>query len=217
MEKHVLTVGSFAVNCTILSEDDRAYLVDPGQEADRLVAELEKRALHPVAILLTHAHFDHIGAVPELQRRYPGLPVYLGEADHAVITHPFNAYPPDYPAIAKPSDLRPATDLQRLLPSVRVIDTPGHTPGGVCYYFAEDRRLLSGDTLFARSIGRTDLPGGSLTTLAASLEVLKQLPDETEVIPGHGDLTTIGNERRHNPFLKEPQEEIRPPKSEGLS
>ena len=202
MEKHVLSVGSFEVNCTILSDGDRAYVVDPGQEAERIIAALDKLALKPVAILLTHAHFDHVGAVPELQRRYPGLPVYLGAADHAVITHPFNAYPPDYPAITKPNDLRSATDLQQVLPSVRVIDTPGHTPGGVCYYFADDHRLLSGDTLFAGSIGRTDLPGGNLTTLAASLALLKELPDETEVIPGHGGFTTIGAEKRHNPFLK---------------
>jgi len=190
-------VGSFGVNCTILAFGEKAWIVDPGQEADRIAAELERHKLVPEAILLTHAHFDHIGAVPELQARYPGLHVYLGAADQPLLTHPLNQMPPDYPPIAAPANLIAAEELS----GVTVISTPGHTPGGVCYWFPEEKLLLAGDTLFAGSVGRTDLPGGDWATLMASLEKLKALPEETMVIPGHGMTTTIGRELSANPYL----------------
>jgi glyoxylase-like metal-dependent hydrolase (beta-lactamase superfamily II) len=200
MQKSTLEVGTFEVNCTILSWEDKAWIADPGMEAARIAAMLQKRNLTPEAILLTHAHFDHIGAVPELQARWPGLPVYIHPEDEKVLTHPLNNFAPDYPPIAKPQNIKDARSLAGRH-GLAVIETPGHTPGGVCYHFPEERLLLSGDTLFAGSIGRTDLPGGDYATLKASLVKLTALPDDTEVIPGHGRFTTIGIEKDSNPFL----------------
>lgn len=198
-----LEVGAYAVNCTILSVDGKAWIVDPGSEGLLIAAQLKKLALEPDGILLTHGHFDHIGAVNDLQRRFPGLPVYVGEKDIPVLTHPFNQMPPDYPAITKPTDLVGLKEDDAIdgLPGVQVIATPGHTPGGVCYHFPERKLLLSGDTLFAGSVGRTDFPGGDMATLMASLAKLVKLPNDTVVIPGHGPQTTIGDEKSSNPFL----------------
>ncbi len=207
MERLTVQVGSFEVNCSILSEGGRAWIVDPGQEAARLLALLAERSLKPEAILLTHAHFDHISAVARLQATFPDLPVLVHPKDIAVIAHPFNQYPPEYPPVPMPKNVRDLADLSSLggLSDLEAIETPGHTPGGVCYYlphFSSSPLLLSGDTLFAGSIGRTDLPGGSLSTLSESLKKLADLPSETVVVPGHGPETTIGEERRSNPFLR---------------
>lgn len=200
MERLTIQVGPYEVNCSILADAGLAWIVDPGQEAERIAAMLADRGLEPAAVLLTHAHFDHIGGVPGLQKAFPGLPVYVHPKDQPVLTHPMNQLPPDYPAIGLPKNLADATTLAER--GVRVIETPGHTPGGVCYYFPDEALLLSGDTLFAGSIGRTDLPGGDLPTLAESLKKLANLPGDTLVIPGHGPHTTIAAEKRVNPFLR---------------
>lgn len=197
MERQILQVGTFEVNCVLLAQHGRAWIVDPGADVGRIVALLEKSALTPELILLTHAHFDHVGGVPDLQRHFPGLPVYIHPLDAQILAHPLNAFPPDYPPISEPSNIRDCRDLE----GVTVIETPGHTPGGCCYFFPEDKLLLSGDTLFAGSVGRTDFPGGDMPTLMKSLEKLAALPDETLVIPGHGPQTTIGREKRGNPYF----------------
>ena len=210
MKRETLEVGPYGVNCTILSEDGRAILVDPGAEADRLAAALARDRLTPDAVLLTHAHFDHIGGIPALLERFPALPVLVGAADVPVLTHPLNQVPPDYPPIPRPPTLVTPESRATLAPfapggwlaGLEVIDTPGHTPGGVCYCLPSERLLLSGDTLFAGSVGRTDFPGGDMATLRASLRKLAALPDDTLVIPGHGPFTTIGAEKRCNPFLR---------------
>ena len=208
MKRTTIQVGSFEVNCTILSENGQAWIVDPGNEGERILALLARENLTPAAILLTHAHFDHIGAIPALQAAFPDLPVYANEPDHAMFGHPMNQLPPDYPPVAKPKGLRGLGGL-RGLEGLEVIETPGHTPGGVCFLFNSSQPsqpssplLLSGDTLFAGSVGRTDLPGGDMATLMDSLKKLTALPDDTLVIPGHGPFTSIAAERRGNPFLQ---------------
>ena len=203
MERLTIQVGSFDVNCSILSEAGKAWIVDPGQEADRIVALLEKKGLEPAAILLTHAHFDHIGGVPGLLARYPDLPVFVHEKDTVMFGHPMNQLPPDYPSTGSLKGLKSLRGLRSIEGlEVEIIETPGHTPGGVCYHFPAAKLLLSGDTLFAGSVGRTDLPGGDMATLMDSIRKLTSVPDDTLVIPGHGPHTTIAAEKAGNPFLQ---------------
>ena len=203
MERTTIQVGGFEVNCSILSENGKAWIVDPGQEGERIVRLLAEKKLTPAAILLTHAHFDHIGAVPSLQAAFPGLKVYLHENDVEVFTHPMNQLPPEYQPIDKLRGRADAMDLRQVEGlDVEVIETPGHTPGVVCYHFPAAKLLLTGDTLFAGSVGRTDLPGGDMATLMDSLQKLVALPDDTRVVPGHGMETTIAAEKRGNPFLQ---------------
>ena len=192
MQINLLQVGSFEVNCVILTKAERAWIVDPGAEPGRIAAFLEARHLKPAAILLTHAHFDHIGGVPELRRRYPDISIGISAADAAIVSHPFNQYPPDYPPVKIPGTVPPEELVKEL--GGEVLSTPGHTPGGVSYYFAAEKLLLSGDTLFKRAFGRTDLAGGDETVLINSLKTLGKLPQETRVLPGHGPETTIKDE-----------------------
>jgi glyoxylase-like metal-dependent hydrolase (beta-lactamase superfamily II) len=198
MERLTITTGSFEVNCSILSENGRAWIVDPGGEAERIIALLGKKGLEPAGILLTHAHFDHIGAVNALQAAFTDLKITVHRNDLPVITHPMNCMPPDYPPVTMPKNIVETTDA----PGCEIIENPGHTPGGVCYYFPAEKLLLAGDTLFAGSVGRTDLPGGDMATLMRSLKKLTDLPGDTLVIPGHGMHTTISAEKASNPFLR---------------
>ena len=201
MERLTIQVGGFEVNCSILSENGKAWIVDPGQEADRIADLLAKKGLKPAAILLTHGHFDHIGGIPGLLEKFPDLPVCVHEKDLQMFGHPLNQLPPEYASFEKPRNLETLEKIEGLV-GVEIIETPGHTPGGVCYHFPKDKLLLSGDTLFAGSVGRTDLPGGDMATLMDSLKKLTALPDDTLVIPGHGMHTRIALEKSGNPFLQ---------------
>ena len=197
MKFKTLTVGLYEVNCTLAIDGLDAWVVDPGADEEAIVKAAEAEGAKIAGVLLTHAHFDHIGAIPGIKARFPEAPVYVHPSDEVMFGHPFNRLPPEYPSFPKPAGVVDA----RKFPLAEVIETPGHTPGGVCYYFKDDDVLLSGDTLFAGSVGRTDFPGGSMTTLVESLKKLKALPDLTKVIPGHGPSTTIGEEKGSNPYL----------------
>ena len=196
MKRTTFPVGEYEANCTIVEDaHGRPWIVDPGADGAEILRRLAGR--EPSGILLTHAHFDHVGAVMALQEAWPSLPLYVHPADVPMLGHPANAMPPAYPQIPTPHNVRDC----RSQDFAEVIETPGHTPGGVCYYFPSDALLFSGDTLFAGSIGRTDFPGGSLPQLLESLKRLAGLPPETVVVPGHGPETTIDTEKRQNRFL----------------
>ena len=201
MERLTIQVGGFEENCSILSENGKAWIVDPGQETGRIADLLAKKGLEPAAILLTHGHFDHISGIPGLLKKFPDLPVYVHEKDMQMFGHPLNQLPPEYTSFEKPRNLATLDNLEGL-EGLEILETPGHTPGGVCYYFPKDKLLLSGDTLFSGSVGRTDLPGGDMATLMDSLKKLTALPDDTLVIPGHGMHTRIALEKSGNPFLQ---------------
>lgn len=203
MERLTFATGSYGVNCSILWSGGEAWIVDPGADGERIEEALAARALKPAAILLTHGHFDHIGAIPFLQKAHPGLAVCVHRGDLAMFGHPFNSNPPDYPPIGKPNDVFAFGEgaEKKLCGGIEVLETPGHSPGSVCFLLRGEKTVLTGDTLFAGSAGRTDLPGGSMTQLMRSLDILRALPDDTLAVPGHGAETTIGKEKQCNPFL----------------
>jgi glyoxylase-like metal-dependent hydrolase (beta-lactamase superfamily II) len=200
-----LTVGPFLENTHLLRLADRGrtIVVDPGDEVERIIAHLEREHLEPVAIVNTHAHLDHIGAVEPLKRRFK-IPFYLHPADLPILREaPAHAQFFGVPVPMVPEvdfDLADGMVLDLADLSLRVLHTPGHTPGGVSLLVFG--RVFAGDTLFAGSVGRTDLPGGDWGTLLASLtRKLLDLPDQTIVHSGHGPDTSIGRERHSNPFL----------------
>ena len=201
---HCLTVGPLAENCYLLWEDAPAprpgLVVDPGDDFPKIRDFLESESIRPLGVLLTHAHFDHIGALPALTEAY-GVPVWCPEADHPLYHSPDNGMPPWYPAV---KNLPPLSSAPLPEFGFQVLNTPGHSPGSTSYYFPEEGLVLTGDTLFAGSVGRTDLPGGSETVLMHSIRtVLFSLPPKTLVFPGHGPRTTIGIERM-DPFFGMP-------------
>ena len=207
MERRIMPLGAIGANCVILWEDPTAaWIVDPGANPESINAFLDKKGLCPALVLLTHGHFDHIGALDGLLARYPNLPVHIGPGDVPMIGHPQNAWPPDYETVKKPASLVADLVDGAMLTAgglmAQVIATPGHTPGGACFLFAEQKLLLTGDTLFEGSCGRTDFPGGSRSQLNASLRRLAGLDPELTVVPGHGALTTIAREVASNPFLQ---------------
>ena len=207
MEKKIIPVGSIGANCVVLwGEEKKAWIVDPGSEADCIIEFLKDRGLSPAMIVLTHGHFDHIGGIPGLLAEFPGTPVHIGPGDEPFIGDARNAWPPDYVQIEKPAtlvaDLVDGLELSVGGLTARIVATPGHTPGGVCLLFADAKLLLTGDTLFAGSCGRTDFPGGSMEVLSKSLKRLSALDPELTVIPGHGMPTTIARENASNPFLR---------------
>ncbi len=195
-----MQVGELATNCYILIDDaeKKAAVIDPGDEADRILAELRGLDAQVEYILLTHGHYDHIGAVAQLHEALPGTKVYLHKADsrgtgfHVV------------PLADQVADLKYYSDGDTLTLgslTIHVIHTPGHTPGGVTLR-VEDA-LFTGDTLFAGSMGRSDFPGGNTQQLFASLKKLAQLEGDFQVLPGHDRATTLDRERRSNVFMLE--------------
>lgn len=210
----MIPAGSMPANCYFIYDDDTKELLiaDPAGDADKLKQRITEYGLKPVAILLTHGHFDHIGAVDELRAEY-GIKVYCMEEEKEVlenVAYNLSTWMGEGFTV-KPDVL--LTDGQELVLAgmrIRVIATPGHTRGSCCYYFEQEEKehqphpgdfLLSGDTLFAESYGRTDFPTGSMSQLTRSIkEKLFVLPDETPVYTGHGEPTSIEHEKRYNPI-----------------
>jgi glyoxylase-like metal-dependent hydrolase (beta-lactamase superfamily II) len=199
-----LTVGAFQENCYLLTETDttRCAIIDPGAEPDRIIAAIERSGAVPEAIWLTHAHLDHVGAISGLRRRFD-LPVYLHPLDeplYALASRQAALYglPFEQP---EPADRTLGEGDVMALGSLRftVMHAPGHAPGHVVFH--GHGVALVGDCLFAGSIGRTDLPFSNPRDLAASLDRIVALPEDTVVYPGHGPVTTIGAEAATNPFL----------------
>ncbi len=197
-----LTVGILEVNCYLLNADgnNETLIVDPGGSFEHIDRQLQADGRQPVGILLTHGHIDHLTAVPDLVQKYQ-VPVYVHPQDHALYNSPNTQLPglmPTVEGLPTPIDELPnATELV-----YAVLHTPGHSPGSVCFHFPDDQVLISGDTLFCGSVGRTDLAGGDATTLKNSLkEQIITLPGDTAVYPGHGPATTLDRERQSNPFL----------------
>lgn len=201
-----LTVGAFEVNCHLVRVGPHsAVVIDPGAQPDAILDTLDTHRLKPCAYVLTHGHVDHVSALAAVQKRHLA-PAYLHADDAAWAFSPANALPPYYPQPAKPAEpCHPLLDGQTFMfgvANLRVIATPGHTPGCVCLYWPSRQMVFTGDTLFAGSVGRTDLPGGNARRLRESLRHLTALPGATRVLAGHGAATSIADEMAGNPFLK---------------
>jgi hydroxyacylglutathione hydrolase len=208
MEVRCLTVGPVAENCYVLRRDgsDRGLIVDPGDEAERILAAAGELGIGVDAILLTHTHFDHIGAVAPVAAA-TAAPVYCPELEVPILADVMSWVPPGFgPFESYDADetLAGGERLELAGFEIDVIHTPGHSPGHVTYSIADEAALFSGDVLFCGSVGRVDLPGGDGPTLMATLRHLTEsFPEQTTVYPGHMELTTLGAERATNPFLAE--------------
>lgn len=199
-------VGMVGTNCYVVSNEETSecFLVDPGAYSDKVIAYIREHELKPQAILLTHGHFDHIMGLDGVLREFP-IPVYAQEEEEILLKDAsYNAsvsYGPAY-TFSGASYIKDGQILELAGMTIRAIHTPGHTIGGCCYYIESEHVLFSGDTLFHDSVGRTDFPTGSQSQLVRSIrEKLLGLPEETVVCPGHMSETTIGHEKKYNPFL----------------
>ena len=205
-----LILGAYQTNCYILRAGEAAkdcLIIDTGLEAGELVDFLEVHKLNPVAVVLTHGHADHITGLAAVRGRFPNIKVYIHKLDSEMLTGEKN----NLSAMAgvlfssEPADfsLEEGDVIEQANIKLDVLHTPGHTPGGICLYSKNEGIVFVGDTLFADSVGRTDMPGGSTTQLIKSVKKkLCPLPDKTVVYPGHGPVTTIAQEKANNPFLQ---------------
>ena len=204
-----MILGDFQTNCYVVRENESAsdcVLIDAGLDARDLVAFLHEHHLRPVAVVLTHGHIDHIEGLGAIRKAFAGVKVYIHKLDADLLADP----DVNLSALAGGNFVTERADvlledgqtIKEAGVSLVVLHTPGHTPGGICLYAEPEAVLFSGDTLFADSVGRTDFPGGSMEQLLAGIrDKLLNLPDQTVVRPGHGNRTTIGREKRLNPFL----------------
>jgi hydroxyacylglutathione hydrolase len=208
MIHEILPVGALQCNCSIFGDETsgEAVVIDPGDELGRITSILEKHRLRVTAIIVTHAHIDHIGGAQKL-KALTGAPVYMNFNDQELYDHiDMQAQWLGVPTPAKTDidvNAREGESLKLGAAEFHVLDTPGHTQGSISVWIPAENKLIAGDTLFLDSIGRTDLPGGDSEQILRSIHnKLLPLDDAVVVIPGHGQNTTIGRERRRNPFLQ---------------
>ena len=207
MIHEILPVGPLQCNCSIIGDETtrEGMVIDPGDDIEDVLDLIEKHNLKIKQIVITHAHIDHVGGAMKL-RAATGAPILLNQNDYALLkmldVQAAWIGMKDPGKVEIDHSLGQSDKVQAGSLTADVIHTPGHTEGSICLYFSLENKLIAGDTLFAGSIGRTDLPGGSMEKIIRSLrEKVMALPDETLVVPGHGPLTTIGEERESNPFL----------------
>ena len=208
MIHEILPVGPLQCNCSVIGDETihEAMVIDPGDEIQSVLALVNKHKLQVKQIVITHAHIDHVGGAMKL-RAATGAPILLNQNDYQLLKMlDMQATWIGVPSPGKveiDQSIGHADTVKAGSLTANVISTPGHTEGSICLYFPIQKKLIAGDTLFAGSIGRTDLPGGSFEKIIESLhDKLLALPDDTVVTPGHGPQTTIGDERENNPFLK---------------
>lgn len=209
MQIECLVVGAFATNCYVLRSDEDSstcVLIDVGMDATEVMALLSEKKWVPVALVLTHGHADHIGGLSALREMYSGLKVYVHALDATMLADPEAnlSFMTGQQYVAAPADvlLEDGEWVCEADITLQVIHTPGHTPGGICLYAPDEKALFSDDVLFAESVGRTDFPKGDMKQLQETIRSrLLTLPEETRVLPGHGPATSIGHEKKHNPFV----------------
>ena len=198
-----LVLGAYQTNCYIIYNNDlNAVIIDPGAEADKIFKVIDEYNLKVDKIILTHAHPDHFGAIEEVRNKY-NIKVYMCDKDRDMLENRSKELSSmlgiDSSGIKADIFLKEDDEIEFFDKKFKVIETPGHTPGGMCLLI--DKVLIAGDTLFKGSIGRTDLPGGDFDVIMKSLEKLMKLDDDILVLPGHGPETTIEYERNFNPFI----------------
>lgn len=199
-------VGQVQTNCyfVINQETKETLIIDPGAESGKLIGIAEDEKLNPVAILLTHGHFDHAGKAEKLAEHFD-IPIYAMEKERETLENPelnLSTWTRKMHSYHADCYLKDGEEFDLAGFHIRALHTPGHTEGGGCYFFSYQKVLFAGDTLFAQSVGRTDFPRGSMAELVRAIrEKLMVLPDDVTVYPGHNETTTIGTERMYNPYL----------------